>query len=90
MLMFRAGLRPNELIGLEYRHIQGAPLDHSASMLAKPILYLHATSREVLKTPSGVRQIPLAWFLCLVRWRNFGLSCMTGCLQSRTAIVVVQ
>ena len=63
MLMFRAGLRPNELIGLEYRHIQGAPLDHSASRSAKPILYLHATSREVLKTPSGVRQIALAWFL---------------------------
>ena len=62
-LMFRAGLRPNELIGLEYRHIQGAPLDRLAQGTAEPILYLHATSSEDLKTPSGVRQIPLSWFL---------------------------
>lgn len=63
MLMFRAGLRPNELIGLEYRHIQGAARDRLKQGLAEPILYLHATSSEVLKTPSGVRQIPLSWFL---------------------------
>ncbi|MDT8321684.1 MAG: hypothetical protein RQ826_14275 [Xanthomonadales bacterium] len=63
MLMFRVGLRPNELIGLEYRHIQGAPLNRLAKGSAEPVLYMHATSREVLKTPSAVRQIPLTWFL---------------------------
>lgn len=63
MLMFRVGLRPNELIGLEYRHIQGAPRNRLQQGTAEPILYLHATSSDVLKTPSGVRQIPLSWFL---------------------------
>ena len=71
MLMFRAGLRPNELIGLQYLHIQGAPLRRLAEGSAEPILYLHATSRDVLKTPSGVRQIPLAWFMKPVELKEF-------------------
>ena len=79
MLMFRAGLRPNELIGLEYRHIQGAPRDRLRQGTAEPILYLHATSSEVLKTPSGVRQIPLSWLLRPKKCRNSRLSSTPGC-----------
>ena len=63
MLMFRVGLRPNELVGLEYGHIQGASKKQLSDGTAWPVLYLRATSRGRLKTPSGVRQIPLAWFL---------------------------
>lgn len=63
MLMYRVGLRPGEIIGLEYGRIQGCSLDSLRNRTARPVLYLRATSREVLKTSSAVRQIPLYWFL---------------------------
>lgn len=63
MLMYRIGLRPGEIVGLEFRHIQGYDLEHRCNRTADPVLYLRATSREVLKTSSAVRQIPLRWFL---------------------------
>lgn len=63
MLMYRIGLRPREIVGLEFRHIQGYDLEHRCNRTADPVLYLRATSREVLKTSSAVRQIPLRWFL---------------------------
>lgn len=63
MLMFRVGLRPREIIGLEYRLIQGASLQSLWDGTAYPVLYLRVTSQESLKTSSAVRQIPLPWFL---------------------------
>ena len=63
ILMYRIGLRPHEIIGLEYGHIQGCSLQSLRSRTALPVLYLKATSRETLKTRSAVRQIPLYWFL---------------------------
>ncbi|TVS08979.1 MAG: hypothetical protein EA417_21410 [Gammaproteobacteria bacterium] len=63
MLMYRVGLRPHEIVGLEYGHIQGCSLESLRNRTARPVLYLKATSRETLKTRSAVRQIPLYWFL---------------------------
>lgn len=63
MLMYRVGLRPREIIGLEYRLIQGASRNSLEAGTAYPVLYLRVTSQEKLKTSSAVRQIPLPWFL---------------------------
>ena len=63
MLMFRVGLRPQEILGLEYRLIQGASWESLKDGTAYPVLYLRVTSQEDLKTSSSVRQIPLPWFL---------------------------
>ena len=71
MLMFRVGLRPREIIGLEYRLIQGASRQSLKDGTAYPVLYLRVTSQESLKTSSAVRQIPLPWFLTPVELAEF-------------------
>lgn len=63
MLMYRIGLRPHEIVDLEYGHFHGCSLQSLRKGTAEPALYLKARSQETLKTRSAVRQIPLCWFL---------------------------
>lgn len=63
ILMYRVGLRPHEIVELEYGHFHGCGLSALRARSARPVLYLKARSRGDLKTRSAVRQIPLYWFL---------------------------
>lgn len=63
ILMFRAGLRPNDIVGLRFRHISGASLVDFQQETVYPVLYLRSTTQNSLKTPAAVRQIPLPWLV---------------------------
>lgn len=63
ILMYRIGLRPEEIITLQFSHIQGVTEQDIRRKRGSPTIYLKTSYRQSLKTPSSLRQIPLAWFL---------------------------
>lgn len=63
ILMFRAALRPEEIVSLEFAHVQGVTEKELRRQTGSPEIYLKSTYRQGLKTTSAVRQIPLRWFL---------------------------
>ena len=63
ILMFRAGLRPNDIVGLKFRHIAGVSLDEIRSGTSYPVIYPRHVQERSLKTSSAVRQIPLPWLV---------------------------
>lgn len=63
ILMFRAGLRPNDIVGLRFRHISGCSLNDFEQRTVYPVLYPRSTTQNTLKTSAAVRQIPLPWLI---------------------------
>ena len=63
ILMFRAGLRPNDIVGLRFRHISGCSLEDFEKQTVYPVLYPRSTDQNPLKTSAAVRQIPLPWLI---------------------------
>lgn len=63
ILMYRVGLRPEEIISMQFSHIQGVTQLEIKKRKGSPIIYLKTSYRQSLKTPSSLRQIPLASFL---------------------------
>lgn len=63
ILAYRTGMRPKEIVSLEFQHIQGFEYFEQYRRISDVIIGLKSTSRKTLKTPSAVRQIPLRWFL---------------------------
>ena len=63
ILMFRAGLRPNDIVGLRFRHISGCSLEDFQQQTVYPVIYPRRTDQNSLKTSAAVRQIPLPWLV---------------------------
>ncbi|MEE4296639.1 MAG: hypothetical protein V2J20_08500 [Wenzhouxiangella sp.] len=63
ILIYRAGLRPNDIVALRFRNISGCSLADIKKKTVYPVLYCRTTTTVDLKTSAAVRQVPLPWFL---------------------------